>query len=130
MGYRAGTTQAYKPLEASRLLELPLHVMDTALFYPAYLGPSPRQARTLLSRMVDNAVQFGGCLTINWHDRSIAPERLWDGCYRDLVQELKSRGRVVCNGRASDFLVSKTSVGSVRKRIVASRDAVRARACG
>ena len=41
VGYRAGTTQAYKPLEASRLLELPLHVMDTALFYPAYLGLSP-----------------------------------------------------------------------------------------
>ncbi len=34
VGYRAGTTQAYKPLEATRLLELPLHVMDTALFYP------------------------------------------------------------------------------------------------
>ncbi len=92
VGYRAGTTQAYKPLEATRLLELPLHVMDTALFYPAHLGLSPRQAKTLIGRMADNAVQFGGCLTINWHDRSIAPERLWDDNYRDLVQELKSRG--------------------------------------
>ncbi len=92
VGYRAGTTQAYKPLEASRLLELPLHVMDTALFYPAYLGLSPLQARSVLSRMVDNAVQFGGCLTINWHDRSIAPERLWGACYRDVVEDLKSRG--------------------------------------
>ena len=92
VGYRAGTTQVYKPLEASRLLELPLHAMDTALFYPAHLGLSPREARAVLSGMVDNAVRFGGCLTINWHDRSIAPERLWDGCYRDLLQELKSRG--------------------------------------
>jgi hypothetical protein len=92
VGYRAGTTQAYKPLEASRLLELPLHVMDTALFYPAYLGLSPLQARTLLSRMADAAVQFGGCLTINWHDRSIAPERLWDASYRELIQDMKSRG--------------------------------------
>ena len=92
VGYRAGTTQAYKPLEASRLLELPLHVMDTALFYPNYLGLSPQQAKTLLSRMVDNAVRFGGCLTINWHDRSLAPERLWDACYRDLLQNLKCRG--------------------------------------
>jgi hypothetical protein len=39
---------------------------------------------------VDNAVQFGGCFTINWHDRSIAPERLWGACYRDLVQHLRS----------------------------------------
>jgi hypothetical protein len=42
--------------------------------------------------LVNNAVQFGGCLTINWHDRSIAPERLWNACYRDLVQDLKSGG--------------------------------------
>ena len=35
---------------------------------------------------------FGGTLTINWHDRSIAPERLWGECYRDLVQDLKNRG--------------------------------------
>jgi hypothetical protein len=92
VGYRAGTTQVYKPLQATRLLELPLHVMDTALFYPDYLGLSPRQAASLLSRMVDNAVQFGGCLTINWHDRSLAPERVWDACYRDLVQDLKKQG--------------------------------------
>ncbi len=77
VGYRAGTTQVYKPLDVSRLLELPLHVMDTALFYPSYLGLSPQEARALLGRMVDNAVHFGGCLTINWHDRSLAPERLW-----------------------------------------------------
>jgi peptidoglycan/xylan/chitin deacetylase (PgdA/CDA1 family) len=92
VGYRAGTTQVYRPLEATRLLELPLHVMDTALFYPAYLGLSPWQARTVLGRMADDAVQFGGCLTINWHDRSLAPERLWDTSYRDLVQELRKRG--------------------------------------
>jgi hypothetical protein len=92
VGYRAGTTQVYKPLEVSRMLELPLHVMDTALFYPSYLQLPSRQARTLLAKMADNAVRFGGTLTINWHDRSIAPERLWGGCYRDLIQELKSRG--------------------------------------
>lgn len=91
VGYRAGATQAYKPLTATRLLELPMHVMDTALFYPAYLGLSPGEARTLLGRMIDKAVQFGGCLTINWHDRSLAPERLWYACYSELVEDLKSR---------------------------------------
>ncbi len=92
VGYRAGTTQAYMPIEASRLLELPLHVMDTALFYPAYLALAPREARMLIGQMADNAVKFGGCLTINWHDRSVAPERLWGEYYRDLVEDLKSRG--------------------------------------
>jgi len=91
VGYRAGTTQAYKPLQAARLLELPLHAMDTAMFYPNYLGLSPREATALLEGLVDNAAQFGGCLTTNWHDRSLAPERLWDACYRDLLQGLKNR---------------------------------------
>jgi hypothetical protein len=88
VGYRAGTVQAYKPLQASRLLELPLHVMDTALFYPAHLHLSPREGRTLVDRMIDHAVQFGGCLTINWHDRSVFPERLWGECYRHLIKDL------------------------------------------
>src|SRR5206468_300914 len=30
--------------------------------------------------------------TINWHDRSIFPERLWETCYRELVEDLKIRG--------------------------------------
>jgi len=92
VGYRAGTTQAYKPLGAKNLLELPLHAMDTALFYLSYLGLSPQKASIRLRQMADNVAQYGGCLTINWHDRSLAPERLWGGCYRDLIQDLKSRG--------------------------------------
>jgi peptidoglycan/xylan/chitin deacetylase (PgdA/CDA1 family) len=92
IGYRSGTTQIYKPLGASRLLELPMHVMDTALFYPSYLDCSAVAARERLVRMIENAAQMGGCLTINWHDRSIAPQRLWDAPYRELIRELKSRG--------------------------------------
>jgi hypothetical protein len=111
VGYRAGTTQVFKPLQASRLLELPLHVMDTALFYPAYLGLSSQQARTVVSRIVDNAVQFGGCLTINWHDRSVVPERLWGACYRDLVQDLKSRGAWFATaGEAVNWFQKRRSV--------------------
>ncbi len=92
VGYRAGTTQAHKPLGVKRMLELPMHVMDTALFYPDYLGLSPQRAAERLSAMVDHAAAMGGCLTINWHDRSLAPERLWSECYRDLVRDLKNRG--------------------------------------
>ena len=92
VGYRAGTTQAYKPLGAAHLLELPLHVMDTALFYPTHLELSAKQANLILRQIVDNADHFGGVLTINWHDRSVVQERLWDACYRDLLADLKSRG--------------------------------------
>lgn len=92
VGYRAGTSQAYKPLNATRLLELPLHIMDTALFYPSHLHLSPGQAMTRASAIVENAAQHGGCVTVNWHDRSIAPERLWTGTYETLLKELTDKG--------------------------------------
>ncbi len=127
VGYRVGTTQVYKPLNANQLLELPLHVMDTALFYPAHLNLSPKLARTLLARMVDNAVRFGGCLTINWHDRSTAPERLWGAPYRDLIQDLKARGAWFATAREAvswfgkrrsvEFEEDPTYPSSVRAKI-------------
>lgn len=92
VGYRAGTTQAYKPLNADQLLEMPLHIMDTALFYPTYLNLTAQQATARLGEMLDNAAYFGGAVTVNWHDRSLAPERLWKDCYRDLLQDLQGRG--------------------------------------
>ena len=96
IGYRAGTTQAFKPFGTKRLLELPLHIMDTALFYPVHLHFSPKQAMTRINDMLDDMKQFGGVLMVNWHDRSIAPERLWDGFYAKLVENLESAGAWFC----------------------------------
>jgi hypothetical protein len=92
VGYRAGTAQAYRPLDAVRLLELPLHVMDTALFYPGHMHLKPQEARKRVGAIIDNAVHFGGVVTVNWHDRSIAPERLWGDFYMQLIDELKEKG--------------------------------------
>jgi hypothetical protein len=92
VGYRAGTTQVFKPLSVSRLLELPLHIMDTALFYPGYLHLPPREAQKQVNQIIANATQFGGVVTVNWHDRSLSPERLWGGVYVGLVDELKRQG--------------------------------------
>jgi hypothetical protein len=91
VGFRAGTLQAFRPLTAKHLLELPLHVMDTALFYPSRLALTPEAAKKKVLPLVDEAEQHGGALTINWHDRSIAPERLWGDFYLDLLDELKRR---------------------------------------
>jgi len=96
VGYRAGTTQAFRPFGTKRLLELPLHIMDTALFYPAYLHLSPEQAMMRIDGMVNDMRQFGGVLMVNWHDRSIAPERLWDDFYAELVEKFKSAGAWFC----------------------------------
>jgi len=91
VGYRAGTAQAFKPVTLSRLLELPLIAMDTALFYPSHLGLSSREGLALIDVLLEDAQVFGGCFTVNWHDRSLAPERLWDGCYRALIERLENR---------------------------------------
>ena len=91
VGYRAGTLQPYKPPGANRLLELPLHIMDTALFYPDYLNLAEDEARPLVWKLIDDAERMGGTLTINWHDRSISPERLWDDFYLNLLREVQAR---------------------------------------
>src|SRR5258708_1669127 len=92
VGYRAGTLQAYLPLGVDNLLELPLHVMDTALFYPVCLNLKEQDAGRGVRNLIDDVERLGGALTINWHDRSIAPERLWDDFYLELLDELKRRG--------------------------------------
>lgn len=132
VGYRAGTAQAYAPPRTLRLLELPLHIMDTALFYPGHLGLTDKEASVLLDAMIGNALQSGGCLTINWHDRSIAPERLWGNFYARLVAELKQRGAWLSSARQAVAWFRKrrsarlgevqTADGEVQWRIAGSAD--------
>jgi hypothetical protein len=66
--------------------------MDTALFYADYLDLSSEAAWELIGRLIENSMQHGGVLTVNWHDRSIAPERLWGGLYSRVVTELADKG--------------------------------------
>jgi hypothetical protein len=66
--------------------------MDTALFFPGHLHLTPEKASKLVKTVVENAAKFGGVVTVNWHDRSIAPERLWGDFYVHLIDELKSEG--------------------------------------
>src|SRR5205085_934857 len=108
--------QVFKPLEVDRMLELPMHIMDTALFYPAHLNLSPKQARSTVQPLLEDTRRFGGALTINWHDRSIAPERLWGDFYLGLVDELKSRG--------AWFATAGQAVSWFRKRRSASFESV------
>ena len=112
IGYRAGTAQVFKPMTTETLLELPMHVMDTALFYPNYLNLGPAQAQEALMPLVANAVRLGGALTVNWHDRSVAPERLWDTTYARLLEQLREGG--AC------FLTAGRAVSWFRKRRAAA----------
>lgn len=89
VGYRAGTSQVFKPLTTQTLLELPMHIQDTALFYPAHLDLCDTEAMKVCEPIIRNAEIFGGVLTISWHQRSLAPERLWGDFYIWLLQKLK-----------------------------------------
>ena len=109
IGYRAGTTQVFKHPDVDHLLELPLHIMDTALFYPSYMNLSDEQAGAAMLPLIENAARFGGVLTINWHDRSLGPERLWGDAYVNLLRDLRAQNALVCYGVANRFLVSQAA---------------------
>ena len=89
IGYRGGTTQVFRPIMVKNLLELPMHIQDTALFYPRRMDLSEKQALNLCEKLINNASIYGGVLTINWHQRSLAPERLWGDFYLRLLEKLQ-----------------------------------------
>jgi hypothetical protein len=91
IGFRGGTNQVFRPLGASRLLELPLHIQDTALFFPRRMNLTDEKALKLILDLLRNMEIHGGVVTINWHDRSLVPERQWGDFYLRLIEELKAR---------------------------------------
>jgi hypothetical protein len=94
VGFRAGTSQVFRLPGTRRLMELPLTIMDSALFYSHRMGLSSEEGGALCREILANARRFGGALVINWHDRSLAPERLWTRAYRRLLTELDEGDRV------------------------------------
>jgi hypothetical protein len=104
VGFRNGTTQVFRPLGADTLLELPLNIQDTALLFPTRMGLSEAQALVLCDRLIALVARFGGVLTVNWHDRSLAPERNWNGLYAALLTRLRRTGACFSTaGRAVEW---------------------------
>jgi hypothetical protein len=91
VGYRAGTLQAFRPAGCDHLLELPLAIMDTAMFYLSRMGLTRRLALERCRTIFDTAARFGGAVVINWHDRSLSPERQWHHVYNQLLDDLQTR---------------------------------------
>jgi hypothetical protein len=90
IGYRAGTSQVFRLTGCRNLMELPLSIMDSALLFSNRMGLAPDEAVDRCQPVVNNAKRFGGTLVVNWHDRSLVPERLWDGVYRRLLDTIGS----------------------------------------
>jgi peptidoglycan/xylan/chitin deacetylase (PgdA/CDA1 family) len=92
VGYRCGTSQVFRPIGAKDLLELPVLIQDGALFYPGRLSLAKSEAWERCHRLIRDACENGGVLTLIWHDRSPHPERFWGEFYLRLVDQLKSQG--------------------------------------
>jgi len=99
VGYRAGTAQVFRNPGGSAIPELPLVIMDTALFYPDRMGLTEQQAHEACARVIDSLRNCGGVLTINWHTRSLSPERNWDSFYILLLDLLKKENACFFTGR-------------------------------
>jgi hypothetical protein len=112
IGYRAGTSQVFRLAESAGLMELPLSIMDSALFYPRRMNRTTTDARRDCAQVVANARRFGGTVVINWHDRSLAPERLWGDFYQELIEDVGKGGRAwfTTAGEAVDWFRWRRSI--------------------
>jgi len=76
--------------------------------------------------LIENVTRFGGVLTINWHERSLGPERLWADAYVTLLRDLRTRAPWFATAlqtvswfrkrRATSFASITQGGGSVRVR--------------
>jgi hypothetical protein len=110
VGYRAGTTQAFKPPMARRILELPLHVMDTALFYPYHMNLTQSEAWNVMLPSWSMSNRTGARL------RSIGMTgaSLLKDCGAIFISNAASAGNqppMVFNCNAGRLLVSKKKSG-------------------
>ena len=114
VGYRAGTSQVFRPSGATTLLELPLHIQDGALFYPQRLDLSEPEAEKRCQALIDNARKIrrrahAPVARQKPRTRAILGRFLPSGCFR-----LKSLGRLVRYRRAGGQLVPETARGAFR----------------
>ena len=90
-GFRAGTLQPYRPLEAANLLEFPVHLEDGALLARDGEYRRPPEAAARIGRFLELAEEFGGALNVSWHSHNLGPPNSWGRVYRQLLREAGRR---------------------------------------
>jgi len=103
IGFRAGIAAPYRAWDATRraalpLLELPLTVMDGALFRTLRLNAEQAARRTI--DQIDLVEKVGGLAVLLWHPNG-ADERQfpgWWSSYRDVLADLSRRSAWVTTG--------------------------------
>jgi hypothetical protein len=59
-------------------------------------------ALNICKDVIHSASSFGGSLTVNWHTRSLSPERFWGDFYSALLKEIQKHR--VWFGKAQDIV--------------------------
>ena len=72
------------------------------MFYRAHLNLPEAEALGACKRLIQSAARFGGALTVNWHTRSLSPERLWGDFYLRLLEQMQTHR--VWFGRAAELV--------------------------
>jgi hypothetical protein len=103
VGFACGTTQVFRLCGTRALYELPLNVMDTALFCKGRMGLSEPEAMKCVEQVLQACRRHGGVFTLNWHTRSLSPERNWDQFYVSLLRKIEKY--------RTAFLTARDAVG-------------------
>lgn len=95
IGFRSGTSFPHRFVhpsgELAGPLELPLHIMDGALFWDMKL--SPDQALEEMIRTTERVEEVGGCLNVLWHLRVLNNPEYggWGEVYESYLRWLKQK---------------------------------------
>jgi len=101
IGFRAGTSFPYwcwdhesqSPLP---VLEIPMHIMDGALFTTNALEYNLELAIHHCVQLLDRVAKVGGCLTLNWHPNYLNDDKWWS-VYKTLLEEAARRNAWGCS---------------------------------
>ncbi|WP_114781514.1 polysaccharide deacetylase family protein [Botryobacter ruber] len=104
----------FKSQRAHRFLELPLCLMDTTLYNPQYMHLRPSEVLPLLRPMLQEIKEFGGLLTLLWHNENLSDyperplpeqERQWWQVLQSILEETKAQGStfLTCSEAADVF---------------------------
>lgn len=99
IGFRAGTLQAFHPLNAPKLWELPLHVQDGALLGEEHGNLSREEALEQATAVFQFAERLGGTVTLLWHNASFGSPRFWGSVYEKLLVKAQKAGAWLAPGQ-------------------------------
>jgi hypothetical protein len=99
IGFRAGTLQAFHPLNVQKLWELPLHIQDGALLGEEYGNLTREEALERALKLFSFAERLGGTVTLLWHNASFGAPRFWGSVYERLLTKAQKDRAWLAPGR-------------------------------